>query len=83
MRYGLPNEVARVGGHYEFIFADPPHEMADYETLVKAIGEADLLAAAGQLVIEHHSKTPVPDTTGGLTLQRKRSYGKTTLSFYA
>ncbi len=83
MHYGLPENLRKIGGSYDIIFADPPYAQGNYAGLLTAISEARLLADGGQVIVEHTSKETLPDGAGGLSCQRRKRYGKTTLSFYA
>lgn len=78
----VERSLEKLGGPFGIVFADPPY--AD----VRAAGFADLLARAGQLVIpggalvlEHASTDPAPEVAG-LTLDRSRKHGDTTVSLY-
>lgn len=68
---------------YAFIYADPPHAFADYEALFQTIDRAGLLAADGTLILEHGTRTPVPDDVGTYHRLRSARYGETTLSFFS
>lgn len=78
----LPRDLARVDGHFDIIFADPPYRYEDYAPLLAGIGASDLLDAEGILCLEHNRKREVPPAVEGLALERQKTYGDTTLSFY-
>ncbi len=82
-RNRLPEEMGRIGGTYDVIFADPPYNFTDYEALLVGIDRAGLLAAGGRVILEHASKQDLPERAGRLERVRERRYGKTTLAFYA
>lgn len=82
LRYSLPGELAKITGCYDVIFADPPYDFAEFDTLLSAIVEAGLLADGGQVIVEHSSFKTLPDEAATLTCGRRRRYGKCTLSFY-
>jgi 16S rRNA (guanine966-N2)-methyltransferase len=67
---------------YHFIYADPPHRMTDYAPLLDAIRMHGLLAADGMLVIEHATRTEMPEEIGAFARVRQAKYGATTLSFF-
>lgn len=67
---------------YQFIYADPPHGMTDYAPLLDAIQTHGLLAADGMLVIEHATRTEMPEEIGAFARVRQAKYGATTLSFF-
>ncbi len=68
---------------YALIYADPPHAFTDYAALFEAIGDAGLLARDGTLILEHATRTTVPDDLGPFRRFRSARYGETTLSFYS
>lgn len=80
----LPAGLARLANRapYDIIYADPPHAFADYDSLIGGILAAQLLAPDGLVILEHSSRTLVPETSGGLSRLRQAVYGETTLSFY-
>lgn len=67
---------------FEFIYADPPHRFTDYAALLDAVAASGLLAAGGVIVLEHATRTPVPDLIGVYERVRHAAYGETTLSFF-
>ena len=81
--------LARLGkrkAQFDLIYFDPPYASKIHESCVKQIADANLLSAAGVLVIEH-GKVQEPYWTGVLTLDelvlsRRERYGDTMLSFY-
>ena len=68
---------------WDIVFFDPPYD-SDYATVLFEFGtpESTLLNADGLLVVEHHSKTPIPDAAGMLRRWRILKQGETHLSFY-
>ncbi|MFY1690676.1 16S rRNA (guanine(966)-N(2))-methyltransferase RsmD [Plantactinospora sp. WMMB782] len=74
---GTPPE----GGAYDVVFADPPYAVPDAELAVvqAALRDQGWLAPDALLVIERSSRTPAVDWVQGITAQRSRRYGETTL----
>jgi 16S rRNA (guanine966-N2)-methyltransferase len=67
---------------WDIAFFDPPYD-APYALVLHDFGsKADLLNDEGLLVVEHHTKTPIPDETGRLRRWRLLKQGETSLSFY-
>ncbi len=67
---------------WDIAFFDPPYE-SDYSIVIHEFGfNHTLLNAGGILVIEHHTKKPVPDAVGALRRWRILKQGETSLSFY-
>lgn len=67
---------------WNIIFFDPPYD-SNYELVLHDIAfKGDLLAAYGVLVVEHHSKSRMPDELGDLRRWRLLKQGESSLSFY-
>ena len=67
---------------WDIAFYDPPYE-ADYALVLHDFGsKADLLNDGGLLIVEHHTKVPMPDEVGALRRWRILKQGETSLSFY-
>jgi 16S rRNA (guanine966-N2)-methyltransferase len=73
------------GGPYDVVFADPPYAVGDDEIteLQQALIAHDWLAEDAVLVFERATRTPVRGMplswVGGVTADRHRRYGETTL----
>jgi 16S rRNA (guanine(966)-N(2))-methyltransferase RsmD len=80
----LPSEIDRLAGRppYDFVYADPPHAFRDYASLLEAVGCAGLLTETGVLILEHATRTTVPDVIGPYQRVRDAVYGETTLTFF-
>lgn len=70
-------------GPYDIVFADPPYDMAYkledmFETVPAALASSD-----AWLVVEHASKTIMPDRLGTTTLKKRYQYGDTALSIFS
>jgi 16S rRNA (guanine(966)-N(2))-methyltransferase RsmD len=81
--FALPEGLARVGGSFDIILADPPYGFGGHDGLLAGIVAAGLLQGGGQVVVEHGTKVGLPESVAGLTRSRERRYGNTVLSFYA
>jgi 16S rRNA (guanine966-N2)-methyltransferase len=77
---GLGPLAADRGGSYDLAFADPPYRFTAYGALLAAA--APLLAAAGEIAVEHSSRTRLPEEAGPLLSVDHRRYGESSLSFY-
>jgi 16S rRNA (guanine(966)-N(2))-methyltransferase RsmD len=67
---------------WDIAFFDPPYE-ADYALVLHDFGsKKDLLNDGGVLIVEHHTKVPMPDEAGTLRRWRILKQGETSLSFY-
>lgn len=67
---------------WDIVFFDPPYE-ADYSLVLHEFGFSPiLLNQGGVLVVEHHTKRPMPELVGELRRWRVLKQGETSLSFY-
>lgn len=67
---------------WDIAFFDPPYG-SNCSLVLHAFGErADLLNVGGVLIVEHHTKDPMPDEVGRLRRWRMLKQGETSLSFY-
>ncbi len=65
---------------FDLVFADPPYAWIPDEGFFDSC--AALLAAGGELTVEHSSRTVLPAEVGGLVCTGVRRYGEAALSFY-
>ena len=65
----------------DIILADPPYGDPVAQEIVRTVGERNVLAPGGLLVLEHHGDNPL-ETCPGLDLTRRRNIGDTALSFF-
>jgi 16S rRNA (guanine(966)-N(2))-methyltransferase RsmD len=66
---------------WDLIFLDPPYK-ENYLRILEILGSAKLLNDEGLLVVEHHHKTELPETTGNLRRARVLKQSDSSLSFY-
>jgi 16S rRNA (guanine966-N2)-methyltransferase len=64
----------------DIIFADPPFDLKNYDTLIDIIFENKLLKNNGLFILEHQSKNHF---TGNIYFNEERKYGKVTFSFFS
>jgi 16S rRNA (guanine(966)-N(2))-methyltransferase RsmD len=66
---------------YDLVFADPPYQMTENEIegLLTALVGHGWLAPGAVVVIERSSRSPEPAWVQGVTGERGRRYGETTL----
>ncbi len=67
---------------FDIIFFDPPYKSDLFEKAMAVFDRKELLNNNGILIIEHNSKTALPEETNSLILLKKYKYGDTTLSLY-
>lgn len=68
---------------WDIVFYDPPYQ-TDYLPVLRDFGDAQskLLNNNGILIVEHHSKTALPDLLGEIRRWRIIKQGETHLDFY-
>lgn len=64
---------------YNFIFADPPYELQNIESIADIVFEKNLLRNHGWLIIEHGFKTNFSDYPN---FKEKRAYGSVNFSIF-
>ncbi|MEV4755261.1 16S rRNA (guanine(966)-N(2))-methyltransferase RsmD [Micromonospora sp. NPDC049559] len=72
---------APAGEPYDVVFADPPYAVPDEEiaAMLAALVDGGWLAADAVVVVERSSRTGPVDWVQGITAERSRRYGETTL----
>jgi 16S rRNA (guanine966-N2)-methyltransferase len=75
-------KLAKSGQRFDLIFLDPPYERGLVGATLEAIGQGDLLNAAGKVVAEHSAREAVKSEYDQLVLNDQRRYGDTLLSFF-
>ncbi len=79
---GLEQLAAR-GVTADILFADPPYaDSAAYASLLDWLGDSELMAAGGRVVLEHTRRLALPAIAGMLERARLVQQGDTALSFY-
>ena len=71
--------LKRSSHRWDLIFADPPYDMEDLETIPALVWEKDLLNAGGWLVLEHDRHH---DFSGHPGFFDHRKYGKVNFTFF-
>ncbi|HTW22726.1 MAG TPA: 16S rRNA (guanine(966)-N(2))-methyltransferase RsmD [Candidatus Baltobacteraceae bacterium] len=67
----------------DFIFLDPPYDDEEQQLLVlEFLDESHLLAPQGLVIVEHSSRTELPERFTRLERMRVLEQGDATLSFY-
>jgi 16S rRNA (guanine(966)-N(2))-methyltransferase RsmD len=70
----------------DLVFLDPPYEAAaEYELTLNLLGSArgrQILAPNALVIVEHATKSPLPQRYGALTHTRQLKQGDASLSFY-
>ncbi len=76
-------QLQRKGDSFDFLFADPPYERGFIGEIFQCLGEGDMIAQDGVLIIQHSKREDVIDHhSGNFVLMDQRRYGDTLLSFF-
>ncbi|MEW6733389.1 MAG: 16S rRNA (guanine(966)-N(2))-methyltransferase RsmD [Acidobacteriota bacterium] len=75
-------QLSNRGHRFDIVYFDPPYSSHVYLPVLESLGNKDLLAANGLVIVEHHSKLVLADVIGVLRRYREVRQGETSLSFY-
>ena len=76
-------KIKGLEGQFDWIYFDPPYDSYVYLPVLKAIAALKLVTPEGAIAVEHNPKLWQAKPVAGLELYRTKTYGNTTLSFYA
>jgi len=71
--------VEKTSLKFDFVFADPPFDMENFETIFDVINKSEIINKGGLLVIEHGPRISFSRQNNFL---EKRNYGKVNFSFF-
>lgn len=71
------------GQQFNWIYFDPPYDSYLYLPVLKAIAALELVNIDGAIAVEHNPQLWQAKEVLGLEIYRTKSYGNTTLTFYA
>ena len=74
--------LSKIEEPVDIVFLDPPYRRGILTDALEAVTEADFLSEGGIVVAEHAADEILPETFGGLTLIKKKKYGKIGISVY-
>lgn len=84
-RVSLPgglHALAEVLRAADLVLADPPYGGREATAILAALGRPFVLRPATRVVLEHHAKDPIPESSGTLARVRQRAYGETVVSTF-
>ena len=67
---------------YDIVYLDPPYYSEELANMLPLLGEGRILKEGGVVVVEHFSKTSIPEGVKWLTLKKRYKYGDTSLTVY-
>jgi 16S rRNA (guanine966-N2)-methyltransferase len=74
--------LARTGERFAVAFLDPPYAGLEPLPILERLDAGDCLVPDGVAVVQHATKSTLPERVGGLTTWRTRRFGATTLTFF-
>ncbi|MFZ4079383.1 MAG: 16S rRNA (guanine(966)-N(2))-methyltransferase RsmD [Microbacteriaceae bacterium] len=66
-------------GSFDLVFIDPPYDVADTELDDVLAALAPHLAPGAEVVVERSTRSAAPQPPAGLTLDKSKAYGETTI----
>ncbi len=72
----------RTGLKFDIIFADPPYLSGEIDKVLPNIGQCKILKDDGCILVEHSSKTALPENIQNLKLAKNYRYGDTMITLY-
>jgi len=66
-------------GNFDLVFIDPPYDVADAELDDVLAALAPLLSPGAEVVVERSTRSAAPQAPIGLTLDKSKAYGETTI----
>ena len=76
------NRAVRTGLKFDIIFVDPPYMSGEIDKVLPNIVEDNILKDEGCLLVEHSSKTALPENIQNLKLAKNYRYGDTMITLY-
>jgi 16S rRNA (guanine966-N2)-methyltransferase len=77
------NQLSRLKHQpFDLIYLDPPYTSDVYGPVLERVARYGLLAATGEMAVEHGAHGWQPTEIPGLALVRQKHYGTTHLAFY-
>lgn len=74
--------LKRCRDSFDFIFLDPPFPYRFREELIQTAADRHLLTESGTLLVHYPAEDALPETISSLALADRRTYGRSTVSFY-
>jgi len=75
-------QLSKNSSSFDIVYFDPPYKSNIYLPVLEFLGDKAILSDTAIVIVEHHSKSPLPEIIGHLNCYRKLKQGETQLSFY-
>lgn len=70
------------GERFAVVFLDPPYDTPSGSVALETVATGAALASDAVVVVQHSTKSPLPDALGVLEAWRRARFGETTLTFF-
>lgn len=67
---------------FDIVYLDPPYKSEIYLPIMELLGNSELIADQGIIIVEHHTKLKFPESFGVLYSYRELKQGETQLTFF-
>ncbi|MBL8150261.1 MAG: 16S rRNA (guanine(966)-N(2))-methyltransferase RsmD [Blastocatellia bacterium] len=71
------------GSVFDIVYFDPPYKSQIYLPVLEFLANSALLASAAIVMVEHYSKSELPEVIGRMQHYRLVKQGETSVSFYS
>jgi len=81
----LPAGLARLAAEVadaDLVLADPPYGGGPARAVLATLGAMTALREGARVIVEHHGKDELPESSGRLERTRQRRYGETVVTSY-
>ena len=75
-------KLVELGGPFDVVFADPPYGSGALGATLAALGDSELVARGGLVVVEHHHKEELGESHGRLETYRVLRSGESCFTLY-
>ncbi len=79
MKADVCKAISKINQHFDIVFADPPYDMPDFESIPGLVFENNLLKPGGWFILEHSSNQDFMNSRGFFD---SRKYGSVNFSFF-
>ena len=79
---GYIEDIARDGGKFDLIFADPPYNSNINRNILIKVNHYDILNHFGTLVLEHDTREEMPPQEGSVSIYKQKTYNKISISIF-
>lgn len=77
------SRLSEEGEPFDIAFLDPPYASELYSQVLERLSSGGIISGEGMVVVEHGSKTPLPEAYGRLRAYREVRQGESALTFYS